>query len=138
MVGGAPYAVFAFTDAIFSPLAARQTVRAREAEVQAAANDTLLAVAQAYFNVQQARGELAGARRRHALRRRLAAPPGQTGPGLVPALEVHRGRALAARLRQAPLRSENDWRGASAELLRVLVPRSRRWSSSRWSRRTCA
>jgi hypothetical protein len=40
-------------------LAVRQTVRARQADRQTAVNDTLLAVAQAYFNVQQAFSQLA-------------------------------------------------------------------------------
>jgi outer membrane protein TolC len=119
-IGGAPYMVFAFADAIFSPLAARQTTRARQAEVQAAANDTLLAVTQAYFRVQQARGELAGTldslRFADDLLRRLD----KLAPELVPALEVHRTRALAARVRQARFQSENNWRTASAELIRVL------------------
>ncbi|HTU16489.1 MAG TPA: TolC family protein [Gemmataceae bacterium] len=120
MVGGAPYLVVNVADAIFQPLAARQTVRARQAQVQAAANDTLLAVTQAYFNVQQARGELAGYR--DALRyaddvlRRLD----KLAPGLVPALEANRARVLAARLRQVGLQSQNTWRASSAELLRVL------------------
>src|SRR5579883_915434 len=61
MAGAAPVAVFAFSDALFAPLAARQVARAQAAEVQTARNDSLLAVAEAYFNVQQARGELAGA-----------------------------------------------------------------------------
>ncbi|MGH7174349.1 MAG: TolC family protein, partial [Gemmataceae bacterium] len=120
MVGGAPQAIFAFTDAIFSPLAVRQTVRARQADRQAAANDTLLAVAQAYFTVQQARGELAGAvdalHRAEDLLNRLD----KLAPAIVPLLEIHRARSDAARLRQAKLRSENTWRSASAELLRVL------------------
>jgi outer membrane protein TolC len=76
MVGGGPVAVFALTDAIFSPLAARQVVRAQEAGLQAATNDTMLAVAEAYFNVQQARGEFASAedaaRRAQELVRRSA------------------------------------------------------------------
>jgi len=120
MVGGAPQAIFAFADAIFSPLAARQTVRARQADVRTAVNNTLLAVAEAYFNVQQARGELAGAvdalRRAEDLLRRLD----KLAPEIVPLLEVHRARSDAARLRQARLRSEYNWRAASAELLRVL------------------
>jgi len=56
MVGAGPSAVFAVCDAIFAPLAARQTLQARQAALQATANDSLLAVAEAYFNVQQARG----------------------------------------------------------------------------------
>src|SRR5262245_52646718 len=56
LAGFAPTAVFAVTDAVFEPLAARQVVRARDADLQAARNDSFLAVAEAYFNVQQARG----------------------------------------------------------------------------------
>src|SRR6516164_4930190 len=59
-LGAGPVAVFAVTDAIFAPLAERQVVRSREAALQTARNDSLLAVAEAYFNVQQARGESAG------------------------------------------------------------------------------
>src|SRR5262249_11745502 len=61
LLGGAPNAVFALSDAIFGPLAARQVVQARQATLQAATNDTALSVAEAYLNVQQARGELTGA-----------------------------------------------------------------------------
>jgi outer membrane protein TolC len=120
MVGGAPYAVFALADAIFSPLAIRQTVRAREAQVQAAANDTLLMLAQAYFNVQQARGELAGYRDALNFATELLHRLEKLAPGVTPTLEVNRARVLAARLRQVTLQSENNWRNASAELLRVL------------------
>ncbi|HEX6510880.1 MAG TPA: TolC family protein, partial [Chloroflexota bacterium] len=120
MIGGAPFTVFALADAFFSPLAARQTVRARQAQVQAAANDTLLAVAQAYFNVQQARGELAGSLDALHFADDLLRRLDQLAPGLVPALEMHRGRTLSAQLRQALLRNQNNWRNASAELIRVL------------------
>lgn len=120
MVGGAPYLVVALADAIFQPLAARQTLRARQAERQAAANDTLLAVTQAYFNVQQARGELAGYRDALQYADELLRRLDKLAPGLAPTLEVHRARTLAARLRQTTLQSENNWRVASAELLRVL------------------
>ncbi len=58
--GGATFN-FAVTDAIFQPLAARQVLAAREWDLQAARNDALLAVASAYFDVQQARGNLAAA-----------------------------------------------------------------------------
>ena len=61
LLGAGPSAVFALSDAIYAPLAARQVRAAREAGVQIARNDSLLAVAEAYFTVQQARGELAGA-----------------------------------------------------------------------------
>src|SRR4051812_17676522 len=60
MVGGAPSAVFALSDAFYSPLAARQELRARQGEAQTVRNDTALNVALAYFDVQRARGEVAG------------------------------------------------------------------------------
>lgn len=120
IVGGAPYAVFALADALFQPLAVRQTVRARQAQVQAAANDTLVALTQAYFNLQQARGELAGYREAQQYAEDLLRRLDKLAPGLAPALEVNRARSLVARLRQVTLQSQNNWRAASAELLRVL------------------
>jgi hypothetical protein len=60
LAGGGAQAVFALTDAIYAPLAERQLLRARNLEVQTAKNDALLSVALAYFEVQQARGSLAG------------------------------------------------------------------------------
>ncbi|HXG10405.1 MAG TPA: TolC family protein [Gemmataceae bacterium] len=120
MVGGGPSAVFALSEAIFAPLAARQVIRAREADWQAAANNSLLAVAEAYFNVQQARGELAGAldtaRRAEELVRRAE----QLAPGLAPPVEVVRARTELARRRQQVESARERWRTASAELGRVL------------------
>jgi outer membrane protein TolC len=98
----------------------RQTVRARQAQVQAAANDTLLALTQAYFNLQQARGELAGYRDALQFADDLLRRLDKLAPGLAPTLEVNRARSLTARLRQTALQSENNWRAASAEVLRVL------------------
>lgn len=120
VAGGAPYAVVALAEAFFQPLAVRQTVRARQAEVQAAANNTLLAVTRAYFNVQQARGELAGFRDALRFADDLLRRLDKLSPALTPALEAKRARTLAARLRQTAIQSENNWRVASAELLRVL------------------
>jgi outer membrane protein TolC len=121
LAGFAPTAIFAVTDAIFAPLAARQVVRAREAELQAARNDALLAVAEAYFNVQQARGELAGAidaaRRADEVAEKV---DGVIKSGLAPPVEGARVRAEAARRRQAIQLARERWRTASAELNRVL------------------
>ncbi len=120
LLGAGPSAVFALSDAIFGPLAARQVLRARESALQTAQNDSLLAVAEAYFNVQQARGELAGAedvaRRAEDVVRRTK----QLAPGLVPELEVVRARAQAGRSRQAVQAARERWRLASADLARVL------------------
>ena len=58
--GGGVTLNFGVTDAIFKPLAARQVLAAREWDLQTARNDAMLAVPQAYFDVQQAHGNLAG------------------------------------------------------------------------------
>ncbi len=122
MVGGAPYTVFSFSDAIFAPLAAKQVVRARAAGVRAAANDTMFLVAKAYFTVQQARGELAGAldtvRKTQEFLGRLEKL--ETLGGLAAKLEVRRGRAELANRRQAVFLASERWRAASAELIRLL------------------
>ncbi len=121
LLGAGPYAVFALSDAIFGPLAARQILRARESTLQTARNDSLLAVAEAYLNLQQARGDLAGAedvarRSEELVRRTQELLPG----GLVPELESVRARAQAARSRQAVQSAYERWRVASADLVRVL------------------
>lgn len=120
MVGAAPIAVFALSDAIFAPLASRQVVRARQADVQTASNDTMLAVAEAYFNVQQSRGEVAGAldvvRRAEELARRAK----ELAPGIVPPVEEVRARTELARRRQVLNLNEARWRTTSADLVRIL------------------
>jgi outer membrane protein TolC len=120
MVGAGPSAVFALCDALFQPLAARQDLRAREAALQTARNDSLLAMAEAYFNVQQARGELAGAldaaKRAGDVTRRAE----ELTKSLVPPVEAARARAELARRRQAVLTARERWRTASADLTRVL------------------
>ncbi len=56
LTGGGLKAVFALTDAIYTPLAEQQVYRSRNYDVQAAKNDALLAMTDAYFSVQEARG----------------------------------------------------------------------------------
>jgi outer membrane protein TolC len=118
--GIGPAAILNVGDALFAPLVARQHVRARQADAQAASNDTLVAVSDAYFNVQQARGELAGAleatRRTEELLRRTQ----KLAPGVVPDLEVFRAETELARRQQAELLARERWQVAGAELLRVL------------------
>lgn len=120
LVGGGPSLSFATAEAWFAPLAARQVIRARQADIQAARNDSTLAVAEAYFGVQQARGEVAGAadaaRRAEDLVRRAE----QLAPGLVPTVEVSRARAELARRRQAVEAAYERWQVASADLTRLL------------------
>jgi outer membrane protein TolC len=113
-------AIFSFSEAIFAPLAARQTLRSREADLQASTNDSLVVVTDAFFTVEQARGELAGAidarRRGEELVRRLT----KLAPGIVPALEVTRSEAEVARLQQAESLARERWQVSGAELARVL------------------
>jgi outer membrane protein TolC len=58
-VGGGPSLAFALTDAIFAPLVAGQVLSATRSGLQRVSNTTLLAVADAYFNVLLARRRLA-------------------------------------------------------------------------------
>ncbi|MCI0457483.1 MAG: TolC family protein [Gemmataceae bacterium] len=120
MVGAGPSAVFAVSDAIYAPLAARQVVRARQAEQQAAVYDTTLAVAEAYFNVQQARGELAGAIDTLTRALELVRRTDELARKLVPPVEASRARAELARRRQAVQFARERWETASAELARLL------------------
>jgi outer membrane protein TolC len=118
--GIGPAAILNVNDALFAPLVARQRLRAREADLQAAANDTLVAVTDAYFNVQQARGELTAAvdttRRTEELVRRTR----ELAPKVVPELELFRAETELARRQQAELLARERWGVASADLLRVL------------------
>jgi outer membrane protein TolC len=113
-------AVLNVGEAIFAPLVARQQLEVRQANRQVASNDTMVAVSDAYFNVQQARGELAGAvettRRTEDLVRRTR----QLAPAVVPELETDRAEAELARRQQAEFQARERWKVASAELLRVL------------------
>jgi outer membrane protein TolC len=120
LVGAGPQAVVSISDAVFAPLAARQVARAAQFDAQASRNDTTLAVAVAYFNVQQARGEVAGAA--ESLRRAedLVARTEKLAPDLAPVLEVNRARTEAARRRQAVETAYERWQVASADLTRLL------------------
>jgi outer membrane protein TolC len=120
MAGAAPNAVFALSDAIFEPLAARQTRLSRQSSLQAATNDTVLAVAEAYFNVQQARGELAGALDAAQRSEELVKRTTELARDLAPAVEVTRARAEQARRKQAVQSARERWKTASAELIRIL------------------
>ncbi len=120
LAGAGPSAVFAVSEAVYAPLAARQVMRAREFDQQATINDTLLAVAEAYFAVQQARGELAGSA--DALKRAedLVQRTEQLASGIAPPVEVNRARTERARRRQALETAREHWETASAELMRLL------------------
>jgi outer membrane protein TolC len=111
--------VLRISDAIFQPLAARQVLDARRAGVQAATNDALLGVAEAYFDLQRAAGRLAIAREAAENAEALAALTAsyaRTGAGL----EADHRRSLAERDRQRRIVEEavGELEAASAELVR--------------------
>ena len=120
LVGGGPQAVVSTSDAVFAPLAAKRVTKAAQSEAQATRNDTTLAVATAYFNVQQARGEVAGSL--ESLRRAddLVARTDKLAPDLTPDVEVNRAKTEAARRKQAVESAYERWQVASAELTRLL------------------
>ena len=118
--GGGATLNFGITDAIFRPLADRQELAARQADLQTARNDALLAVALAYFDVQQARGTLAGTLDAVAKANVLVQKTAGLARGLVPEIEVDRARALLFDLQQQAAASRANWRIASARLTRTL------------------
>jgi outer membrane protein TolC len=120
LLGAGATAAFAFTDAIFEPLAARQLVRSREFDVQTAKNEALLAVASAYFQVQQGRGVLAGLQDSVDKARALMERISKLGKGLVSPIETDRVRTTLLDFEQLAATARQDWRTSSAELIRVL------------------
>jgi len=120
LFGAGPTAVFPVSEAMYAPLAARQVVHARQADVQATRNDATLSVAEAYFTVQQARGEVAGAI--DVLRRaeELVKLTEKVSPDFAPTVEVNRAKTEVARRRLAVEAAYEGWQVASAELTRIL------------------
>lgn len=120
LLGAGPQAWFAVTDAIFLPLAARQVVAARTAEVQAARNDSLLLVAEAYFHVQQSRGNLAGLLDTVRRSKEFVAKTQELARGFTSPFEINRARTQLENLEQLSVEARERWRLASADLTRIL------------------
>lgn len=120
MVGAGPYAVFGISDAIYAPLAARQVVRARQLDQQAALNDTMLTVAEAYFSMQQARGELATALDVVKRSKDLVDRTEKLAKDLANPLEVNRAKTELARREQAVETAYERWQTASSDLARLI------------------
>ncbi len=112
--------IFNVGDILFAQRFAQLQMRARRADFQAASNDTMVAVTDAYYNVEQARGQLAGAIDAIRLNEALIARTRKLGPNIVPELELYRAEANLAHLRDRELFYREQWKVASAELLRVL------------------
>ena len=120
LIGGGPNLTFAVTDAIYAPLAARQIVLAREFDAQATRNDVMLMIAEAYFSVQQSRGELAGANDVVRRTEDVVNKAEKLAPGLIPQVETSRSRIELARRRQSVEVARDRWQSTSAELARLL------------------
>ncbi|MGA7499763.1 MAG: TolC family protein [Isosphaeraceae bacterium] len=120
-VGGGPSMSVGLTDVIFAPLAARRVVDARRADLQAARNDVLLTVAQAYFDVQAARGRLLGVGATIVRAELLVNFTKGLAPSLIAPLEINRAQAELQSLRQSQQIAIRDWRVASARLAEVLL-----------------
>jgi outer membrane protein TolC len=118
--GGGPTAAFAFTDALYAPLAARQVADARRFGVYTATNDVMVAVTDAYFTVQQARGEWAAAQDSVRRAEELVRLTEELAKGLLQPVEVSRTRTELARRRLAVSSAREKWRLASAQLTRLL------------------
>jgi outer membrane protein TolC len=118
--GFAPLVTLTLTDAIFSPLAARQVARGQRANVQTVTNDTLRSVAVTYFDAQEARADLAAIQDVLAKAKLLVEKVDSLAPDLVPSVEKERVRAQYANIEQVGAIARRRWRVASAELIRVL------------------
>jgi outer membrane protein TolC len=95
-------------------------LRARQIDVQTARNDVLLLAAEAYFNVQQARGRLAALQdvvnRGLPLRQAVGAEPEMQARET----DLHRARTLLASFEDAITSAREQWGLASADLTQVL------------------
>ncbi|MBY0232157.1 MAG: TolC family protein [Gemmataceae bacterium] len=120
MAGVGPTMQFAFTDALYAPLAAKQELRARREEEQAARNDSAMAAALAFFEVQRARGEVAGGLEAVRKAGELVGRVSKLAPSIVPLVEASRARSELARRRLAVESAHERWQVQSAELARLL------------------
>jgi outer membrane protein TolC len=117
--GGAPLAIFAMTDAIFTPLQARQLVRAEEANVQSARNDTVTQVAQVYYDLLEAEADLASIADVNKRAGELVTKAESLAEGLISNLELARVRTTKANIEQVVETARQRWRTASAEVARI-------------------
>ena len=118
-VGGAPLAIFAVTDAIFTPLAARQEVRAQCANIQTSRNDTLTDLAQSYYDLLEAEADLASIMDVDRRAGDLVTKVMGITPNIAPTVERERSQAFKAGVEQVVETARQRWRNASAEVARI-------------------
>jgi outer membrane protein TolC len=108
-------------DALFAPLAERQTIRATEAAHAATFNDSLLEVSSAYLDLVRAHGQVRVARETvknaEELLRLVA---GRVRAGTAPPADELRARAELADRRRQVFQTQEAVQDASAELVRLL------------------
>lgn len=117
--GGAPLAIFALSDAIFLPLAQRQVVRAQDANIQTARNDTLTDLSQSYFDLLQAEADMAAAMDVDRKTAEMVVKVEAMAPDYVGTVEVARARTTKANVEQLVETARQRWRDASAEVARI-------------------
>ena len=93
------------------------SVRSRKAPPRVMVSMT---VAEAFFNVQQARGRLSGVEDALAKGQELVKRVEALGKGLTPPIEADRVRVLLAELEQAAASAREEWRVASVSLTQAL------------------
>ncbi len=120
MIGAGPMLTWPFADLIFLPRQAKDRVAAQRFDVQTARNDALRAVAEAYFNVQQARGRMAGAQDATEKATELAKEIRALSRDLTSPIEVDRALTALADIEREMLLRYQEWRVASADLTREL------------------
>ena len=130
-VGGGPSLAVGLTDAVYNPLATRRVVASRRADLQAARNDVLFNVSQAFFNLQDARGRLLGIGAAIVRAELLVNFTTHLAPSLIAPLEINRSQTELQSLRQTQQLAIRDWRVASANSRRFFCSsRPRYWSPS--------
>jgi outer membrane protein TolC len=120
MAGIGANAVFGLSDAIFAPLAARQDLAIRFAQSRTAQNNVAFEVADAFFRVQQNRGEYNAATQLVTEGEDLSRRTEKLAEGIAPPVEATRARVELARRKQLALLTKERWQVASAELARLL------------------
>ncbi|MBV8312792.1 MAG: TolC family protein, partial [Planctomycetaceae bacterium] len=118
--GAGLWEIQALTDVIFEPLAARQVLNSRQADIQTAKNDSLLMTADAYFRVHQYRGMYAGALYAVELGHDLVDRITRLSKDLVPRIEIDRAKNMLNDLEQLATSARELWRVHSANLTQVL------------------
>jgi outer membrane protein TolC len=120
MIGAGPLLSWPFVDLLFLPQEAKARITARQFDVQTSKNDSLRDMALAYFNVQQARGRMAGAQDAVEKAKELTQQIRALSRDLTSPIEIDRALTTLADIEREMLLRYQEWREASADLTRDL------------------